>query len=70
MTKAEVKDLISEIEQIELIKPHWIVDTDCEGKTRQLTCSWCGYETGIYQWDNPKYCAQCGEKMSVESEGE
>ena len=47
---------------------HWIVSTDCEGKTRQCTCNLCGYETGKYTWKNPNFCENCGAKMEGETE--
>ena len=45
---------------------HWIVETDCEGKTRTCTCDNCGYTTGRYTWKNPNYCANCGARMESE----
>ena len=45
---------------------HWIVYTDCEGKTRRCVCDRCGYKTGEYTWKNPNFCANCGAKMERE----
>ena len=47
-------------------KGKWIVEEDCEGKTRTCTCNLCGYETGEYTWENPNYCENCGAKMEVD----
>lgn len=44
-------------------KGKWIIDKDCEGKTRTCTCSICGYKTGPYTWENPNFCANCGADM-------
>ena len=45
------------------IRGEWIVEKDCEGKTRTCTCNLCGYKTGRFQWENPNYCANCGADM-------
>lgn len=45
---------------------HWIVDEDCEGKTRRCVCDRCGYSTDKYTWKNPNFCAECGAKMESE----
>lgn len=42
----------------------WIVWKDCEGKTRELTCSECGCQRRT--WVNPNYCEDCGAKMEVD----
>lgn len=47
----------------------WIVEEDCEGKTRTCTCNLCGYETGEYTWENPNYCENCGAEMAGELDG-
>ena len=44
----------------------WIVEEDCEGKTRNCICDQCGHETGDYTWENPNYCENCGAKMEVD----
>lgn len=44
----------------------WIVQIDCEGKTRSCKCKRCGYTTGPFTWDNPNFCARCGAKMDKE----
>lgn len=44
-------------------KGKWHVYVDCEGKTRQCTCSLCGHETDEYCWESPKYCENCGAEM-------
>jgi hypothetical protein len=49
---------------------HWIVYTDCEGKTRRCVCDRCGYKTGEYTWKNPNFCANCGAKMESEDKNE
>ncbi|MBO4703926.1 MAG: hypothetical protein J5617_03785 [Bacilli bacterium] len=45
-------------------KGKWIVWKDCEGKTRELTCSDCGCKRRT--WVNPNYCEDCGAKMEVD----
>ena len=42
----------------------WIVWKDCEGKTRELTCSECGCQRRT--WVNQNYCEDCGSKMEVD----
>lgn len=46
----------------------WIVETDCEGKTRRCICNQCGFETGKYTWENPAYCEGCGAIMDGEED--
>lgn len=48
------------------IRGRWIVEKDCEGKTRTCICDQCGYKTGRFQWENPNFCANCGAKMERE----
>jgi len=43
----------------------WIVETDCEGKTRTIKCPFCGWKSGQYQWKDEKFCAGCGKAMEV-----
>lgn len=45
------------------IRGRWIVEKDCEGKTRTCICDLCGYKTDRFQWENPNFCANCGAKM-------
>ena len=44
-------------------KGEWIVEKDCEGKTRTCICGLCGYKTDKYTWKNPNYCSNCGADM-------
>lgn len=44
-------------------KGKWIVEIDCEGKTRTCTCNLCGNKTSKYTWVNPNFCSNCGAKM-------
>jgi hypothetical protein len=50
------------------IRGRWIVEKDCEGKTRTCTCDLCGYKTGRFQWENPNFCANCGADMRGEQD--
>ena len=50
----------------ERIRGRWIIEKDCEGKTRTCTCELCGYKTGRFQWENPNFCANCGAEMDGE----
>ena len=45
---------------------HWIIEKDCEGKTRTCMCDMCGEKT--HTWKNPNYCSNCGAKMESEEE--
>ena len=63
--------VIDALEEMLSVEPErktgkWIVEEDCEGKTRTCTCNLCGYETGEYTWVNPNYCENCGAKMEVD----
>jgi len=49
---------------------HWIIVSDCEGKTRTCVCDICGEKTGKYTWENPNYCSNCGAKMVEPQESE
>lgn len=44
----------------------WIVENDCEGKTRTLICPFCEWKSGKYAWEDYKYCPDCGAKMEVD----
>ena len=46
----------------------WIVEKDCEGKTRTCICGLCGYKTDKYTWKNPNYCSNCGADMRGDSD--
>ena len=46
----------------------WIIEKDCEGKTRTCICPKCGEKTGKYTWKNPNYCSNCGAEMRTERE--
>lgn len=46
----------------------WIVKKDWEGKTRRCICDQCGHDTGLYTWENPNYCENCGARMVTEGE--
>ena len=54
---------IEALEQPERKKGEWIVEKDCEGKTRTCICGLCGYKTDKYTWKNPNYCSNCGAYM-------
>lgn len=43
-------------------KGEWIIDRDCEGKSRTITCNLCGHKD--FNWYNPNYCENCGADMS------
>lgn len=45
----------------------WEEYTDCEGKTRTITCSECGWEE--HSWIDTNYCPNCGAKMKGENNG-
>lgn len=45
----------------------WIVEKDCEGKTRTLICPFCKWKSGRYAWEDYKYCPNCGAKMEVDN---
>lgn len=64
---AEALNCLPNLAPIEMTG-RWLVDTDCEGKTRTCTCDLCGYKTGKYTWKNPNYCANCGARMIKEFE--
>lgn len=49
-------------------KGKWIVDKDCEGKTRYVTCNLCGHKE--FNWNDPNFCPNCGADMREESEVE
>ena len=42
-------------------KGKWIIDKDCEGKSRTITCNLCGHKE--FNWHNPNYCENCGADM-------
>ena len=42
----------------------WIVEKDCEGKTRTCTCDLCGYKTGRFQWENLHFSDGCWQRIS------
>ena len=44
-------------------RPHgeWEEYTDCEGKTRTITCSECGWEE--HSWIDTNFCPNCGARM-------
>ena len=44
----------------------WIEYTDCEGKSRRITCDQCGHEE--WNWCNPKFCPNCGSYNGGEEE--
>ncbi len=46
-------------------KGKWIIDKDCEGKTRTVTCNLCGYKE--FNWYDPNFCPNCGSEMEGES---
>lgn len=56
----EVIDIIPSA-QPERNKGEWIEYTDCEGKSRRITCDQCGHEE--WNWLNPNFCPNCGAKM-------
>lgn len=41
----------------------WIIETDCEGKTRTLIHKECGFKSNPYTWKNYKFCPECGTRM-------
>lgn len=45
-------------------KGEWIIDKDCEGKSRYVTCNLCGHNE--FNWHNPNYCENCGAEMRGE----
>jgi len=47
-------------------KGEWEEYTDCEGKTRTITCSECGWEE--HSWIDTNYCPNCGAKMGGDGE--
>ena len=51
------------VEELEQKTGEWEVYMSEEGKSRRCTCKLCGYKTGPYTWENPKYCAGCGARM-------
>lgn len=65
-TAKECRDLIRNGEIQRVKHGRWIVETDCEGKTRRCICDRCGFKTGRYTWENPKYCENCGAKMYLD----
>lgn len=58
-------DFIESLSSVEPNRPHgeWIIEKDCEGKTRTCICNICGYKTGKYTWVNPNFCEECGADM-------
>lgn len=48
-------------------KGRWIIDKDCEGKSRTITCNLCGHKE--FNWHNPSYCENCGADMRGEQNG-
>lgn len=59
----EILDLATKALEQEPKTGHWIIEGDCEGKTRTCVCDICGEKTGKYTWKNPNYCSNCGAKM-------
>jgi len=47
-------------------KGKWIEYTDCEGKSRRITCDQCGHEE--WNWLNPNFCPNCGSYNGGEQE--
>ena len=47
--------------------PHWIEESDCEGKRIDYICSKCGFDDGWKDW---KFCPKCGNIMKVELDDE
>ena len=47
-------------------KGEWEEYTDCEGKTRTITCSECGWEE--HSWLDTNFCPNCGADMRGEKE--
>ncbi len=45
-------------------KGEWIIDKDCEGKSRTVTCNICGHKE--FNWHDPNYCENCGADMRGE----
>lgn len=42
-------------------KGKWIEYTDCEGKSRRITCDQCSHKE--WNWFNPNFCSNCGAEM-------
>jgi len=50
--------------QPERKKGEWIIDKDCEGKSRTVTCNLCGHKE--FNWHDPNFCPNCGADMRGE----
>ena len=65
--RRERDDIINALEFAPTIKPEprkkgkWIEYTDCEGKSRRITCDQCGHEE--WNWLDPNFCPNCGADM-------
>lgn len=63
MAEGELYDI--DYQETQEKKGIWIVETDCEGKTRTIRCPFCGWRSGQYQWKDEKFCPGCGKAMEV-----
>lgn len=57
-TEKDVTRLLSLTSAEPRKKGKWIEYTDCEGKSRRITCDQCGHEER--NWRNPNFCPNCG----------
>lgn len=46
----------------------WDAYTDCEGKSRRITCNICGWRSHSLCWKDYNYCPNCGAKMGGDTE--
>lgn len=64
-----VRTIFKSLPSAEAVQGEWIEYTDCEGKTRTITCSKCGWVE--HSWVDLNYCPNCGARMtSYKGDGE